>query len=110
MIEDAQFNSQRYHNKLIAPPDATPPVNLLALLRADSHDAVGGHSGQQSFDAEKQAGLVPAVITVKDMTVVGMHKPATPRPSNQGGGRQPAIGQAGNASDRSRFSRMCMHN
>src|SRR5262245_55645774 len=75
---DAEIDSQRNDGKLIAPSNAKIFVDLFALLIADYHDPIGGQLSKQSFDCEKKSSLVPAVITVKDVTVIGVHKAATP--------------------------------
>src|SRR5260370_19622326 len=69
-----RVDAQRDHGELPTPTDTKLFVDLAELLSANDDDAIRGQSRQQSLNAEKQARLRPAVITVKDLSAVSMHK------------------------------------
>src|SRR5439155_17941706 len=79
-------------------------VDLATLLFTDYDNAIGGEAGEKSFDGEKQTRLELAVVTVKDVSVIGVHKTTALSFSTQSG-----VHQSGHASDRAGFGCVGVH-
>src|ERR1043165_673222 len=85
--EDAEIQTQRHDAKLLRPSHANLLADLGALLFAHDYQSIGDEPRQQSFDREKQLRTTAAVVAVKNVTVIRVHKLAFPRFADQRAGR-----------------------
>src|SRR6185369_14723949 len=108
--EKAKVRSQGNYFDLPPPPNSKLLTNLDALLLADDNQTIRRQPRQQAPNSQEDSGAPAPVIAVKNVAVISMHKLALARLSNQRARRQPAIQEAGGASDSSRFRRVRMHN
>src|SRR6185436_6174533 len=93
--KDAEIQPERNHFDLRAAPDAKFLANLDTLLFADHHQTIGNHPREQSFNREKHACAIAAVVAVKNVPVIRVHKLALAWPADKRARRQPAIKETG---------------
>lgn len=73
--------AQRNNGKLFSSTNSKLLVNLFALLFADNDYPISSYSRERLLNHEEEVRLRPAVVTVKDVAMIGVNETAPPRPS-----------------------------
>src|SRR4051812_30029927 len=71
---DIQINPQRNYGELSVSTDAKPFIDFAPLLFRDHDDSISREPREHSLNREKHPCLRRAVITVKDVAMISMHK------------------------------------
>ena len=74
---------QRDDDELRRPSDAERVANLMQLLLTQHENAIRVQPRKRFFDRQKKACFQPSVVAMKNVPVIRMDEPATPRPADQ---------------------------
>src|SRR6185295_2164659 len=99
-VKYVEVKSQRNYRELLPFSNSKPLTNLHCLLLTNNYNSIGGELREDLFDQHKQARFHPAVVTMKNVSMVRVNEFALAQLADQNSGSQPAINEAGNSAYR----------